>query len=102
MAGGERQTASFYDVKAATSHPTRPIGEWNQSRVVVIGNHVEHWLNGVKVLEYELGSATLAAAVEDSKFKGMAGFGTRLKGHILLQDHGDDVCFRSLKIKPNQ
>ena len=102
VAGGERQTASFYDVKAASSHPTRPIGEWNQSRVVVIGNHVEHWLNGVKVLEYELGSATLAAAVEDSKFKGMAGFGTRLKGHILLQDHGDAVCFRSLKIKPNQ
>ncbi len=51
VAGGERQTASFYDVKAASSHPTRPIGEWNQSRVVVIGNHVEHWLNGVKVLD---------------------------------------------------
>ena len=95
----DRQTASFYDVKAATSHPTRPVGEWNSSRVLVDGNHVEHWLNGVKVLEYELGSRELAAAVADSKFKGMAGFGTRVKGHILLQDHGDAVCFRSVKIK---
>jgi hypothetical protein len=102
VAGGERQTASFYDVKAASSHPTRPIGEWNNSRVLVAGNHVEHWLNGVKVLEYELGSPALAAAVEDSKFKGMSGFGTRLKGHILLQDHGEAVCFRSLKIKPHR
>jgi Domain of Unknown Function (DUF1080) len=98
--GGERQTASFYDVKAAASHPTRPIGEWNHSRVVVAGNHVEHWLNGKKVLEYELGSPDLAAAVSDSKFKDVAGFGTRQPGHILLQDHGDAVCFRSLKIKP--
>jgi hypothetical protein len=97
--GGERQTASFYDVRAATSHPTRPVGEWNSARVLVQDNHVEHWLNGVKVLEYELGSPELAAAVEDSKFKGMAGFGTRVRGHILLQDHGDAVCFRSVKIK---
>jgi len=100
VAGGERQTASFYDVKAATAHPTRPVGEWNHSRVLVAGNHVEHWLNGVKVLDYELGSPAIAAAVEDSKFKGMAGFGTRVKGHILLQDHGEAACFRSLKIKP--
>ena len=99
VAGGERQTASFYDVRAASSHPTRPIGEWNRSRVLVTGNHVEHWLNGVKVLEYELGSPAMAAAVEDSKFTGIAGFGTRVKGHILLQDHGEAVCFRSIKIK---
>ncbi len=98
--GGERQTASFYDVKAATSHPAKPIGEWNRSRVVVTGNHVEHWLNDVKVLEYELGSPAILAAVEDSKFKGMTGFGTRVNGHILLQDHGEEVCFRDLKIKP--
>ena len=100
VAGGERQTASFYDVKAATSHPTRPIGEWNRSRVVVSGNHVEHWLNDEKVLEYDLGSPAILAAVEDSKFKGMTGFGTRVKGHVLLQDHGEAVCFRDLKIKP--
>jgi hypothetical protein len=99
VAGGERQTASFYDVKAASLHPTRPIGEWNRSRVLVTGNHVEHWLNGVKVLEYELGSPAMAAAVADSKFKGIAGFGTRVKGHILLQDHGEAVCFRNVKIR---
>ena len=56
----ERQTASFYDVKSATARPTKPIGEWNTSRVLVQGNHVEHWLNGTKVLEYELGSPEIA------------------------------------------
>jgi hypothetical protein len=94
----ERQTASFYDVKSATSHPTKPVGEWNTSRVLVKGNHVEHWLNGTKVLEYELGSPEVLAAVKDSKFKDVAGFGTKKQGHILLQDHGDAVCYRSLKI----
>ncbi len=94
----ERQTASFYDVKSATSHPTKPVGEWNTSRVLVQGNHVEHWLNGTKVLEYELGSPEILAAVKDSKFKDVAGFGTKKRGHILLQDHGDAVCYRSVKI----
>ena len=76
----ERQTASFYDVKAATARPTKPIGEWNTSRVLVQGNHVEHWLNGTKVLEYELGSPETLAAVQDSKFKTNAGFGTKKPG----------------------
>jgi hypothetical protein len=96
----ERQTASFYDVKPATARPTKPIGEWNTSRVLVHDNHVEHWLNGTKVLEYELGSPEILAAVQDSKFKPNAGFGTKKPGHILLQDHGDAVCYRSVKIKP--
>jgi hypothetical protein len=96
----ERQTASFYDVKSATTRPTRPIGEWDTSRVLVSGNHVEHWLNGTKVLEYELGSPEILAAVQDSKFSKTAGFGTKKLGHILLQDHGDAVCYRSIKIKP--
>jgi hypothetical protein len=96
----ERQTASFYDVKAATSHPTKAVGEWNTSRVLVLGNHVEHWLNDVKVLEYELGSPDTLAAVQDSKFKPNAGFGTKKPGHLLLQDHGDAVCYRNVKIRP--
>ena len=96
----ERQTASFYDVKSATSRPTKPIGEWNTSRVIVAGNHVEHWLNGTKVLEYELGSPEILAAVQDSKFNKTAGFGTKKPGHLLLQDHGDAVCYRSIKVKP--
>jgi len=96
----ERQTASFYDVKSATTRPTRPVGEWNTSRVVVSGNHVEHWLNGSKVLEYELGTAETLALVQDSKFKTTDGFGTKKTGHILLQDHGDAVCYRNVKIRP--
>lgn len=96
----ERQTASFYDVKAATARPTKPVGEWNTSRVLVQGNHVEHWLNGTKVLEYELGSPETLAAVQDSKFKTTAGFGTKKPGHLLLQDHGDAVCYRSIKVRP--
>ena len=94
-----RQTASFYDVKAATSHPTKPVGQWNSSRVVVNGNHVEHWLNERKVLEYELGSPETLAAVKKSKFKDVGGFGTKVPGHILLQDHGEAVCYRSLRIR---
>ncbi len=94
-----RQTASFYDVKAATAHPTRPVGEWNESRILVQGTHVEHWLNGQKVLEYELGSPELLAAVAKSKFKDVAGFGTKKAGHLLLQDHGDAVCYRSIRVK---
>lgn len=96
----ERQTASFYDVKSATARPIKAIGEWNTSRVLVQGNHVEHWLNGTKVLDYELGSPETLAAVQDSKFKTNAGFGTKKPGHFLLQDHGDAVCYRSIKVKP--
>ncbi len=95
----ERQTASFYDVRSATARPTKPVGEWNTSRVLVKGNHVEHWLNGTKVLEYELGSPEILAAVQDSKFKTNAGFGTKQSGHLLLQDHGDAVCYRNVKVK---
>lgn len=97
---GKRVTASFYDVlKPAVKPPTRPLGEVNQSRVVVKGNHVEHWLNGVKVLDYECGSPELKAAVAQSKFKTTAGFGDRVKAHILLQDHESNVWFRSIKLR---
>ncbi len=99
-ASTERRTASFYDVKAPTGAQAKPAGQWNTSRVLVQGNHVEHWLNGTKVLEYELGSPELLALVKDSKFKDMAGFGTKVQGHILLQDHGDSVCYRNIKIRP--
>ena len=97
--GPHRQTAAFYDVlPPAADKPLRPVGEWNASRILVRGNHVEHWLSGRKVLEYELGSPDLEAAIARSKFKDVAGFGTKIAGRILLQDHGDEVAFRSLKI----
>jgi hypothetical protein len=100
LAHGKRVTASFYDVLAPTvKPPTRPLGEINQSRVVVQGNHVEHWLNGVKVLEYECGSEALKQAVAQSKFKNLPDFADRLKGHILLQDHESNVWFRNIKIR---
>ena len=93
-------TASFYDVlPPSEDKPVKPPGEWNQSRVLVQGNHVEHWLNGVLVLEYEAGSEAVKAAVAASKFNKTAGFGARLKGHILLQDHECNVWFRNIKIR---
>ena len=100
LANGKRLTASFYDVLKPTVTPaTRQPGEINQSRIAVKGNHVEHWLNGVKVLEYECGSESLKAAVDASKFKTTTGFGEKTQGHILLQDHHSEVWFRNVKIR---
>ena len=98
--GPKRQTSALYDVLAAANRPLKPAGEWNTSRVVVRGTTVEHWLNGTKVLSYELGSPALKAAVAESKFKDVARFGTPQKGHILVQDHGDQVWFKSIRIRP--
>ena len=98
--GPKRITASFYHVlPPSEDRPTREAGEWNQSRIIVQGNHVEHWLNGKKVLEYELGSDKVKAAVAESKFKGAPGFGTKIKGHIMLTDHGDECWFRNIRIR---
>ena len=99
--GAHRQTAAFYDVLPARDRPLKPAGEVNDSRVVVNGTNVEHWLNGTRVLQYELGSAALLAAVEKSKFKGIERFGKPQKGHILLQDHGDRVWIRNIRIRRN-
>jgi len=98
--GPHRQTASLYDVlPPKEGKPIKPIGEWNASRVVVKGSRVEHWLNGAKVLDYELGSDALKAAVAKSKFKGVGDFGTKVAGHILLTDHGDECWFRNVKLR---
>ena len=115
--GLHRQTAAFYDVLAAGSgafsqqiaapavRPIKPAGEWNTSRIrvdasrVVPGStRVYHYLNDIRVLEYELNSSELNAAIEKSKFKGIERFGKLQKGHILLQDHGDQVWYRNIKI----
>ena len=97
--GPHRQTAALYDVLPATNRPIKPAGEFNTSRVVVSGRNVEHYLNGTRVLQYELASPALQAAIDKSKFKGIERFGKPQKGHILLQDHGDRVWYRSVRIR---
>lgn len=98
---GKGSTASFYDVlPPLPDKPMKPAGEINHSRIVVRGERVEHWLNGARVLEYECGSPAVLAAVAQSKFKSIEGFGKRISGHILLTDHGDECWFRSMKIRP--
>jgi len=98
--GPKRQTASFYDVLPPTKpRNLRPPGEWNSSRIVVQGLRVEHWLNGDKVLEYELESDALKEAIAASKFRDAKGFGTRSRGHIMLTDHGDECWFRNIRIR---
>lgn len=98
--GPTHATAAFYDVLgAADDKPLKPAGQWNVSRVLVRGNHVEHWLNGKKVLEYELGSEAVKAGLAKSKFKTYPDFGTKLKGHIMLTYHNDECSYRNLKVR---
>jgi hypothetical protein len=77
----------------------RPAGQWNHARIVVRGAHVEHWLNGTKVVDYELWTPDWSARVQASKFKQWGGYGLSRRGRIALQDHGDRVAFRDIKIR---
>ena len=93
-------TGSFYAVlPPAKDKPLKAPGRWNHSAIKVRGPHVEHWLNGAKILAYELGSERVLAAVAKSKFKRFPGFGKKVTGHILITDHGDACSFRNLKIR---
>ena len=93
-------TGSFYLVVAPNAKKrVKPFGEWNHSRVIVSGNHVEHWLNGEKIVEYEAGSPAVLAQVAKTKFKGVAGFGTKVRGHLLLTYHNDECSFRNVKVR---
>jgi hypothetical protein len=98
--GAHRQTASFYEVlPPAADKPLRKPGEWNESKIVVRGMAVEHWLNGKKVLIYELGSQAVKDGIAKSKFKNDAGFGDKIAGHIMLTYHDDDCWYRNIKIR---
>jgi hypothetical protein len=77
----------------------QPVGQWNSSRLVFRGNHGEHWLNGAKVVEFDLGTPRMDSALAKSKYKSIKGFADRRKGHIILQDHGDETYYRAIKIR---
>jgi hypothetical protein len=97
---GNRTLGSLYDLQAAaaTKRP-HPIGAWNSARLVVRGARVEHWLNGERILAYERGTPEFRDLVARSKYHAIPGFGEWADGHILLQDHGDRVSFRNLKLR---
>lgn len=88
-----------YALHAPAKDATRPVGEWNQGRLLVNGAHVEHWLNGVKVVDYELWTPAWAALVKGSKFNEWPEFGKKTTGHLVLQDHGDRVQYRNLRVR---
>jgi hypothetical protein len=98
--GRSRLTAagSCFGIYPSPAGVVKRAGEWNRVRLVVRGNHVEHWLNGVKVVEYELGSPDWEARVKGSKFAPHVHYGRNASGYIGLQDHGDWVAYRDIKI----
>ena len=99
--GKDRMTAAgaAYDLYPAPAGVVKPANQWNAVRLVVSGNHVEQWLNGVKIVEYEFGSPDWNAKVAASKFAPHPHFGKNAQGHIGLQDHGNVVAFRNIKIR---
>ncbi|SDE72601.1 3-keto-disaccharide hydrolase [Terriglobus roseus] len=97
---GDRTVASLYDmIPAAADKPIKPVGEWNTARIVVRGKHAEHWLNGVKVLEYDRDSPEFKAILAGSKYHVFPQYGQEASGYLLLQDHGFPVWFRNIKIR---
>ena len=98
--GPTRTAGALYDmIPPGGNKALRPVGEFNHSRLVFIGNRGEHWLNGERVIAYDLSSARFDSLLKQSKYRDIDGFTDRRQGHIVLQDHGDDVWFRNLKIR---
>ena len=89
---------SIYAVYPPAKKVVKPVGEWNHTKIVLRGNHVEHWLNGEKICEAEIGSEDWNARVAKSKWAKVASYAKEPKGHIDLQDHGDKVEFKNIKI----
>ena len=88
-----------YGLYPAPRGIVKPAGEWNAARIVVNGNHVEHWLNGTRTAQYDLGSSEWSKKVAASKFAAWSGYGKSSRGRIGLQDHGDSVSYRNIRIK---
>ncbi len=93
------QAGDLYDMISCSYVTVKPAGEWNKVRVIKNNGHVEHWLNGVKVVDFEMYNDRWKEMIANSKFKDMKGFGMARKGKIVLQDHGDKVWFRNIKIR---
>lgn len=91
--------AALYALYAPSRDVTKPVGQWNEARIVVQGNHVEHWLNGVQVVTCEIGSDDWNHRVAESKFAKWPKFGKNRRGHLVLQDHGDAVWYRNIRIR---
>ncbi|MGE0000779.1 MAG: family 16 glycoside hydrolase [Fimbriimonadaceae bacterium] len=91
--------ASFYALFESPPNHTMPAGVWNEGKIVCRGNHVEHWLNGAKVVEYEIGSTMWQERLAACRFRDIPSYGRQPRGHILLQDHGDLVAYKNLRIK---
>ena len=89
----------LYDMISCDSMTVKPVGSWNFVRIVNDNGRIEHWLNERKVVEYDMNSEDWPQMIAGSKFKDMPGFGKSKKGHIALQDHGDMVWFRNIKIR---
>ena len=104
-AGANRSAGALYDLIAPAGKTLKPVGEYNSARIVFNGNHGEHWLNGIKVLEYDLETPEMESRLASSKYRVYARFAEKRKGHIVLQDHGNVVWYRSIKIheiRPNE
>lgn len=93
------RAGSLYDLFPCDEDVVKPAGEWNEARIVARGTHIEHWLNGVKVVDVNTQSREFKDAWKASKWPGMPDFGTRLRGHIALQDHGDEVWFKDIRVR---
>ena len=94
-----RSAGSLYDLIAPTNKKLKPVGEYNTAKLIVKGNHVEHWFNGTKVLEYKNGSDELNNLLSKSKFKDNPEYGKAEAGHIMFQHHGQKVWFKNIKRK---
>lgn len=90
---------ALYDLVGPSAQAAKPAGEWNTARIVMKGNHVEHWLNGKKVVEYEWGSPEIQKAIAASKFKDMPLFMKAPEGHIAVQHHGEEAWFRNIRVR---
>jgi hypothetical protein len=97
--GRERHAGACYQLYAPSANAVRPPGEWNQVRIVANRNHIQHWLNGTKLVEYELGSPEWLERLKKSKYIDYPRYGRLPSGHILLQDHGHHVEFRNIRIR---